>query len=86
METFRMIASGLLAVMGTLAGGATAFFATFYACRLIDYLQDASPGGGFVAVGWLFLPITILVGGCIGGCIGFALPSAFFNEDDGEDS
>lgn len=60
-------------VAGGAIGAVAAFFATYYACVLIDLARGASGGNGVVTVGWLFCFITVPAGLICGGYIGLAL-------------
>ena len=56
----------LAAVLGFIAGTVFSAYGTYYTCVLIDAARGTEGGDGLVTVGWLFLVVTVPVGGVIG--------------------
>ncbi len=70
----KVLLSILAGIIGVIIGLLLGSFGVFYACILLDkimYPNGVPTGGGFGAVGWIFLFITVPVGGILGGIGGF---------------
>ncbi|MCF7849996.1 MAG: hypothetical protein K9M45_14175 [Kiritimatiellales bacterium] len=70
----KVLLSILTGIIGVIIGLLLGSFGVFYACILLDkimYPNGVPTGGGFGAVGWIFLFITVPVGGILGGIGGF---------------
>jgi hypothetical protein len=66
----------LAGVVGAALGAIAACFGTYYGCVLIDIFRGAKGGNGLVTIGWLFLVLTVPVGG-IAGAIAFIVLARF---------
>ena len=72
-KTLRILIMIAIIIVGLVIGGVLGFFGLFWICEYLD-AQDAaraSQGGGYVAVGWIFLFITIPLGALLGGLSAF---------------
>jgi hypothetical protein len=61
----------LAAILGVIAGAVLAFYATYYACVLLDAVQ----------VGWIFCFITVPAGAGIGGVMGAGVTAWIVKRD-----
>ncbi|MFC4097355.1 hypothetical protein [Euzebyella saccharophila] len=72
-KTLRILLMLAVIGVGMILGGILGFFGLFWVCEYLD-AQDAeraASGGGYVAVGWIFLFVTIPFGALLGGVSGF---------------
>ncbi len=63
----------LAGILGAAAGMIAACFGTYYACVLIDTIRGATGGNGLLTIGWLFLVVTVPIGGLVGAVLLVAL-------------
>ncbi|AYN67384.1 hypothetical protein D1013_08400 [Euzebyella marina] len=72
-KTFRILIMLTLIFVGVILGGILGFYGLFWICQYLDgqEAERAASGGGYVAVGWIFLFVTIPFGSLIGGITGF---------------
>ena len=82
----KQIVFAAIVLAGAALGVIVGIFGLFYACILLDSILGLAGGGGFVAVGWLFLIVTVPFGGLAGGRIAQAIANALLNLEEHDDT
>lgn len=71
-DALRILLMIAVICIGAAIGAVLGFFGLFWVCEYLD-AQDAeraAGGGGYVAVGWIFLFVTVPLGALLGGVSG----------------
>jgi hypothetical protein len=81
-DVLKILFLGAAIIVGAVGGAIGAFFATAFACGLVDWVRGAGGGDGIVTVGWLFCLITVPIGFFYGGGFGLYLATRLVLDDD----
>ena len=68
----------LAGIIGVAVGALVASYGTYYACVLVDAVRREGGGNGLVTIGWLFLVLTVPIGGVVGAFLFVALARFLF--------
>jgi hypothetical protein len=73
LSVLQAILTVVAGILGFIVGGLVGLFGLMYVCWLHDVITQPPPGGGLIAVGWIFAYFTVPA-----GAIGFTYLFAKF--------